>query len=985
MRLHRLAAAIAAAICMLPAAASGAFAACGSDVFFKAGRIPVDFRPGSVAPGFFNDDAIPDLAVGSTGFPSGGLVAFLGNGDGTFGPPIPVADETVDFQFLIAADFNGDGSTDLAVDVGNHFTGVYLSNGDGTFQDQVLYPGTQFPEGMAAANLTGEGVDVILAGDNGEAVVLPGNGDGTFGDPIHSGTAGSWLAVGDVTGDGEFDIVSVFDRYVAVSPGNGDRTFNAAQYYAVAPLMTSIAIADMDGDGHDDVLVAIDDFAEVTGGYVAVLLNNGDGTLQAGVETAVGPETRSLQVADLDGDGRRDAVVAANGFVNVLLGTGPASFDSPVAYLAAGARALTLADFDGDGLLDVAAANPFDASVSILLSLGGGELDASRALLIPFVNGPHDFAIADLDGDALGDLLATGDGLQLRRGLGNGAFDADFVRLGDIDFVGPVAVADFDGDGLLDAAEAHASGGLVGILLNTESGEFLEAGQYFVPFTGTGALLAADFDGSGSIDLASASGGPAFAVLLGNGDGTFGTTVSTPLTNAFPIAWVAGLLDGDELPDVAFVASGGGLGPDSLRVLLSNGDGTFSEHAEYPLDFSPYSLAVADIAGSASLDIIVADGGGGLLLYVGNGDGTFQDPTEIPLDYFPTAVWVGDFDADGIPDLLVPDSGQEFSPAVGYLRGLGGGAFEAPVSYPVSGQPVRGQAAAFSGAASGMALLGTNSALSFLVPQRLTALALVASPVVGTAAHLHASASGAGPFSWQWRRNGVDLTDGGTVSGAQSPVLTIDPVSFDDAGSYDVVVTGACGTVTSNAATLSVEFADVPVSSPFHDDIITIATEGITGGCGGGNYCPTLPVRRDQMAALLLKAEHGSDYTPPPCTGVFSDVPCPSLFADWIEQLAAEGVTAGCGTGVYCPSQLVTRAQMAVFLLKTSEGSGYAPPPATGIFGDVPVGSFAANFIEDLYNRGITGGCSASPLLYCPSNPVLRQQMATLLVRTFLP
>jgi len=74
---------------------------------------------------------------------------------------------------------------------------------------------------------------------------------------------------------------------------------------------------------------------------------------------------------------------------------------------------------------------------------------------------------------------------------------------------------------------------------------------------------------------------------------------------------------------------------------------------------------------------------------------------------------------------------------------------------------------------------------------------------------------------------------------------------------------------------------------------------------------------------------------------------------------------------------------MAVFLLKTKNGSAYVPPPATGIFGDVPVGSFAANFIEALYNAGITGGCQASPLLYCPHNAVLRQQMATFLVRTF--
>ena len=139
------------------------------------------------------------------------------------------------------------------------------------------------------------------------------------------------------------------------------------------------------------------------------------------------------------------------------------------------------------------------------------------------------------------------------------------------------------------------------------------------------------------------------------------------------------------------------------------------------------------------------------------------------------------------------------------------------------------------------------------------------------------------------------------------------------------------------------------------------------------------------MAVFLLKSEHGSAYTPPACTGVFDDVPCPGTFTDWVEQLAAEGVTSGCGGDNYCPGQSVTRAQMAVFLLKTSEGSAYTPPEAVGIFGDVPVGSFGADFIEEIYHRGTTGGCQTSPLLYCPGHAVLRQQMATFLVRTFFP
>ena len=82
-------------------------------------------------------------------------------------------------------------------------------------------------------------------------------------------------------------------------------------------------------------------------------------------------------------------------------------------------------------------------------------------------------------------------------------------------------------------------------------------------------------------------------------------------------------------------------------------------------------------------------------------------------------------------------------------------------------------------------------------------------------------------------------------------------------------------------------FTDVPCSSHFAPWIeCPWQNRGITGGCGGGDFCPQDPVRRDQMAVFLLKAEHGSSYMPPMCTGIFLDVPCPSTFANWIEQLS---------------------------------------------------------------------------------------------------
>jgi CSLREA domain-containing protein len=117
----------------------------------------------------------------------------------------------------------------------------------------------------------------------------------------------------------------------------------------------------------------------------------------------------------------------------------------------------------------------------------------------------------------------------------------------------------------------------------------------------------------------------------------------------------------------------------------------------------------------------------------------------------------------------------------------------------------------------------------------------------------------------------------------------------------------------------STGFADVPTTYWAAAWIKQLAAEGITGGCGSGNYCPETPVTRSQMAIFLLRAKHGSSYNPPPVgssTG-FADVPTTYWAAAWIKQLAAEGITGGCGSGNYCPETPVNRAQMSVFLVRT--------------------------------------------------------------------
>jgi virginiamycin B lyase len=202
------------------------------------------------------------------------------------------------------------------------------------------------------------------------------------------------------------------------------------------------------------------------------------------------------------------------------------------------------------------------------------------------------------------------------------------------------------------------------------------------------------------------------------------------------------------------------------------------------------------------------------------------------------------------------------------------------------------------------------------------------------------------------------------------------------ANHWDATIDETLSDSTIKTWTLHVggSFTDVPTDQQFYAFIENIFHHGITGGCATG-YCPDNSVTRAQMAVFLLKAKHGEDFVPPSCTGIFGDVACPSLFANWIEELSHEGITGGCGGGNYCPNNPVTRAQMAAFLLKSEHGSGYTPPTCTGEFTDVPCPSLFADWIERLAAEGITGGCGAG--IYCPDNPNTRGQMAVFLVKTF--
>jgi len=186
----------------------------------------------------------------------------------------------------------------------------------------------------------------------------------------------------------------------------------------------------------------------------------------------------------------------------------------------------------------------------------------------------------------------------------------------------------------------------------------------------------------------------------------------------------------------------------------------------------------------------------------------------------------------------------------------------------------------------------------------------------------------------------------------------------------------------------TVTFLDVPDDHWADPFIHGLAGARVSRGCGSGNFCPDAELNRAEMAILMVRAMHGPLYFPPDAVGIFVDVPISDTdrTASFVEQLYRDGVVAGCAQGgggelYYCPNELVSRAQMAVFV---AAGSGIAPvDPPLGYFSDVHGTEYqwAEGFIEAIFNAGITAGCGNH--MFCPGDNITRAQLAVWLVVAF--
>ena len=609
----------------------------------------------------FDGDGIADQARIAS---SNSIVVDLLAADGSIRPGKTLTIKVgTDIRYLEAADFNGDGKMDLAV---SNFFSPFEQSGAGVF-------------------------------------ILLGKGDGTFQTPVKvlAGNSPSAMAIGDFNGDGNPDLAVVnFDSSVSVLLGKGDGTlFQAPVTYSVGPNPNSIVTLDLNGDGKLDL--AVYNYGSNT---ISGLLGMGDGTFQAAVHSPGAPGLTGdgyLAWADLNHDGKLDLVLAYyySNVLSVFLGKGDGSFQVPVNYVGPSTPGTLAIGPIPNGGFFLFAVDPWNADLFALLSPGDGTLNAP--VMEVTGNAFTNPATGDLNGDSVPDLV-----------LGDQGTNAVVVRLNDehgslqppISYPLPstpqaVAIVEVNGDSKPDILAIYSdllgmTSGLA-VFLNQGGGTF-GAASLFPAGTSPGNLVVADVNRDGRPDAVvisrGADGGqPAgISVMLGDGQGGFGSPVAYSFGTERAVSAVVGDFNSDGHPDIA-VATFDPLvnhPPGTLVLLAGNGDGTFQSGTSMKIGNPSTpggSLAVGDFNRDGQLDIAFAGYsftlnqkgqylGNGVETLLGKGDGTFSTGAFVSTVFAARPLTVADVNGDGIADLINTGCCGESGTSI--LFGNGDGSFK---------------------------------------------------------------------------------------------------------------------------------------------------------------------------------------------------------------------------------------------------------------------------------------------------------------------
>jgi FG-GAP-like repeat len=492
---------------------------------------------------------------------------------------------------------------------------------------------------------------VALTQFSGPGLVLLGNGNGTFQPPTNFSVdfSSSGIAVGDFNADGKPDLAVTSNPFqggsVSVSLGNGDGTFSTRQSFPAGNGPGSVDLGDLNSDGKLDVAVA-----NTNSNSVSVLLGMGDGTLLPAINTAVDGSPRSLTITDFDGDQKPDLAVVISNLdqVSILAGNGDGTFFFPLnVAVSQNPTFMKAADFNGDQIPDLVIAHSSQfsgpSSMSILVGIGDGSFQAPASYDLS--GNPTMLEVGDFNGDGLRDVVVPQPSASFSNvsilseffGMGDGSFQsATKINVNNTNSLNSVAVADFDRNGILDLV----------------------------------------VDGSNSNSRM-------ISILLGSGKGTFRvvTSIALPFSSSGSPT-VVGDFNNDSNPDFVITSFSG------IAVLLGNGDGTFQAPQILNTNVSPTSMAVADFNSDGDLDLVAVGSSfspGLIVVHLGNGDGTFQAPNTITTANSISAFATGELNGDGRPDLVTVSSSTN---RVSRFLGNGNGTFSQMSDIPVGRSPL---------------------------------------------------------------------------------------------------------------------------------------------------------------------------------------------------------------------------------------------------------------------------------------------------------
>jgi len=643
----------------------------GPQVHFKVG----DF-PSSVAVDDFNLDGRPDLVV-ANGKDAGDVSVLLGRGDGTFVPELRVSAAHGPVA-VVTGDFNRDSRPDLAV---ANFYGaengqtclisVLLGDGRGGFGTQECYGGYPAlnPNSVVIGDFDADGVEDLAVADSYsmDVALFLGRVDGTFSDQrrFSTGVPPAMIASGDFMGGGRTDlIVAGYGLPILVNHG----PFPDTDKDGIEDRLDRCT--DTDGDGFGDPgfnsnTCAVDNCPFLSN--PSQVDRDGDGV---GDECDNCPATFNPGQGDLDDDGVGDACdectdTDRDGFGN----PGFAAMTCQVDNCPFVGNPLQ-EDGDRDGVGDAcdnctSAFNPLqedldrDFAGDVCDPCTDGDGDGFADPGFPASTCPTDNCPSvpnptqiDRDFDGTGDACdacmdSDGDG------FGDPGFPTNSCPMDNCPRTPNPTQEDANRNGFGDVCEPPSARGL-----------------FPAPVAGVGYLpwdaAAGDLNGDGHTDLVVINAGyrfdarPSLSILLGRGDGTFGSETRLQPGEGHPADVALGDFDGDGRPDLA-VAAGGNANPyGGLLVFLNRGDGSFVPPVKYDAAFGARSVVVGDFDADGRADIAVASQctqipceSGSVTVFHGNGDGTFQARTHLTVGRLAESIAIGDFNRDGKPDLIV--------------------------------------------------------------------------------------------------------------------------------------------------------------------------------------------------------------------------------------------------------------------------------------------------------------------------------------------